>query len=60
MLKIRLQGTPEDIKWFRGILEKQPEVKITEFSDLFKNIGTNKYFRTYVEVEKEEHNVCAK
>lgn len=52
MLKIRLQGTKNDIKWFKKILERHPKVEITEFSDYFKNKGTDKYCRVYVEVTK--------
>jgi len=52
MLKIRLQGTKKDIKWFRKILERNPKVKVNEFSDYFQNKGTNRYYRVYVEVNK--------
>ena len=52
MLKIRLMGTKNDIKWFEKILKKQPNVTVTEFSDLYRNKGTNKYYRAYVEVQK--------
>lgn len=52
MLKIRLQGTKNDIKWFEKILRKHPKANVTEFSDLFQNKGTNKYYRVYVEVKK--------
>ena len=40
MLKIRLQGTLKDIRWF--------------VSEIFSNKGTNRYFRSYAEVEKTE------
>lgn len=52
MLKIRLQGTTRDIKWFRKILERDKRIKVLEISEPFANKGTNKYFRVYVEVEK--------
>lgn len=51
MLKIRLQGTHNDIEWFHNILLEHPNIKLTEFSDEYRNIGTNRYFRVYVEVE---------
>lgn len=53
MLKIRLQGTIKDIRWFRRLLEQHEEVTVQEFSDPFSNKGTNKYFRVYAEVEKK-------
>ena len=52
MLKVRLMGTKNDIKWFRKILERNPKVEVTEFSEMFSNKGTKKFYRVYVEVEK--------
>ena len=52
MVKIRLMGTKNDIKWFRKILERNPKVEVTEFSEMFSNKGTKKFYRVYVEVEK--------
>lgn len=54
MLKIRLQGTTNDIKWFRKILERDKRIKVLHFSEAFANKGTKKYFRVYSEVEKQE------
>lgn len=55
MLKIRLQGTIRDIQWFKRILECHEDVKVKEVSKPFANKGTNKYFRVYAEVEKEQN-----
>ena len=52
MLKIRLMGTKNDIKWFEKILKRNPKIKLLEFSDLYANKGTNKYYRVYAEVKK--------
>ena len=52
MLKVRLQGTKNDIKWFKKILERSTKIKILEFSDYFQNKGTDRYYRVYVEVGK--------
>ncbi|MGL5437717.1 MAG: hypothetical protein ACRDBO_20430 [Lachnospiraceae bacterium] len=54
MLKIRLQGTTRDIKWFQKILERDKRIKVLEISEPFVNKGTKKYFRVYAEVEKEQ------
>ena len=54
MLKIRLQGTKKDIRWFRSILDQHRDVKVLQVSDPFSNKGTNNYFRVYAEVEKED------
>lgn len=51
MVKVRLQGTKEDMEWLEEQLKKLPNVKITESSETFSNKGTNKYFCKYLEVE---------
>lgn len=53
MLKIRLQGTTNDIKWFKKILERDKRIALLEISQPFPNKGTKKYFRVYAEVERE-------
>lgn len=52
MVKMRLQGTKEDMEWLEEQLSQLPNVQITESSEIFKNKGTNNYFRKYLEVEK--------
>ena len=52
MLKIRLQGKKTEIAWFKRFLKKAKELKVTEFSQPYKNQGTNRYYRVYAEVEK--------
>ena len=52
MLKIRLQGTTNDIKWFKKILERDKRIRLLEFSEPYANKGPKKFFRVYVEVEK--------
>lgn len=54
MLKIRLQGTEQEIEWFKRILLLIPQVKVREFSELFPNKGTKKYFRVYSEIDKAD------
>ena len=56
MLKIRLMGTKNDIKWFEGILRRLSKVAVTEFSELYRNKGTNRYYRAYAEVQKANAN----
>ena len=59
VVKVRMQATPEDISNFQKMLERCEELgmcQVMNFSDLFRNKGTNKYFRAYsdVKVNKEE------
>ena len=52
MLKVRLMGTNNHIKLFGNISQSTPKIEVTEFSDMYPNKGTKKYYRTYVEVRK--------
>ena len=54
MLKIRMQGTPKDLKWFRQLLEDSEEIQVNRVSEAFANKGTKQFFRMYAEVEKTE------
>lgn len=59
VVKVRMQATPEDISNFQKMLERCEELgmcQVMNFSDLFRNKGTNKYFRAYsdVKVNKEQ------
>ena len=38
--------------WFEKILKRNPKIELLEFSDLYANKGTNKYYRVYAEVKK--------
>lgn len=35
MLKVRVQGTKSDIRWFREKLEQHPQIAVLQVSDLF-------------------------
>ena len=52
MLKVRLMGTKNDIKWFEKILQRHPKIEVIEITDLYPNKGTKKFHRAYVEVRK--------
>ena len=54
MLKIRLQGTVNDIKWFQKIIKGLEQVKSVDFSEPFENKGTTKYVRVYGEIERKD------
>ena len=51
MIKVRLQGTKEDIKWLQDQIRQLEDVQITESTKVFPNKGTEKYFRKYLEIE---------
>lgn len=50
-LKIRVQGTKEDIAWFNRFLELNQEIKVISTSRIFSNKGTVRYFREYIDVK---------
>lgn len=54
MLKVRLQGTKQDIKWFSKFLNKTKVIKVLQISDAFENKGTSNYYRVYAEIEKND------
>ena len=45
MLKVRLMGTKNDIKWFERILDRIPKIEVL-------NKGTDKYYRVYVVIKR--------
>ena len=52
-VKVHMQSTPEKIDNFRRLLELCQELGMCEvmnFSDIFPNRDTNKYFRAYSDV----------
>lgn len=55
MIKVRMQGTKEDMEWLEDKLKAEPEVMITDSSEAFQNKGTNRYYRRYLEIEKQEN-----
>lgn len=58
MLKVRVQGTKNDIRWFIRLLEREPRMVLENTSTFFRNKGTNKYKHIYTQVyrssEKKE------
>ncbi|MBS6196152.1 MAG: hypothetical protein KH828_11295 [Clostridiales bacterium] len=52
MLKIRMQGTIEDIRWFQSRLMQDEKIAVLDISEAYKNKGTNRYVRVYAEVDK--------
>ena len=57
MLKVRLMGTKNDIKWFSKILQRNRKVNVLQISEPYANKGTNRYYRVYAEIEKESKKI---
>lgn len=45
-----------DIRWFKRLLERHPEIRVLQMSEIFSNKGSNRYFRSYVEIEKTDQD----
>ena len=53
MLKIRLQGTKNDIRWFVRLLQRDKRFDVNNVSTFFDNVGIDKYKRVYAEVSRK-------
>lgn len=53
IVKVRIQSTPEKINNFKKLMERCEELGMCEmqnFSDIYSNKGTSKYFRAYSDI----------
>ncbi len=60
MVKIRLQGTTNEIKRMKRVIERNRSLKVVSISDVFPNKGTKKYFRQYMDVSFDLEREIAK
>lgn len=54
MIKIRMQGTTKDLKWFKKVLERNKKLEIKSMSEPMPNKGTKKYFRVYADLYRTD------
>lgn len=57
IVKLRMQSTPEQIDGFHRLLKRCEELGMCEvmnFSQIYSNKGTNKYFRAYSDLKINE------
>ncbi len=54
MLKIRLQGTRNEIRWFLKILEKDPRFDVVNTSDMYEIKTSNRYKRLYTNIFRKQ------
>ena len=54
MLKIRVQGLPEEVEEFSAMLDELRRWEVLEESGDYPNRGASKLVRRYVEIEKAE------
>lgn len=51
MIKLRIQGLPDDIVEFARFLEEHPDITVYETSKPYANRGESHYMRAYAEIE---------
>lgn len=56
MLKIRLQRTKNDIRWFIRLLQRDKRLDLENVSTFFNNAGTERYKRVYAEVYRKSED----
>lgn len=54
MIKVRLYGTPEEVKRFADYLETSPRIHINQRSEPYSDRGKSVYQRIYLEIELSE------
>ena len=54
MIKVRVQGTKREIRWFLKLLERDKRFRLENTSTFFNNKGTDKYKRLYTEVHRTQ------
>ena len=55
MIKLRAQGTKNDLKWLRKQLERIDVFHIISCSEIYSNVGTDKYYRMYVDIGRSPY-----
>ena len=60
MLKLRLQGTKNDIRWFLKILNREKKLDVKNTSTFFDNKGTSKNKRLYTEIYRKNEMASEK
>lgn len=54
MVKVRLHGTPEEVKRFADYLEANPRIQVNQRSEPYSDRGKSVYKRVYLDVELNE------
>lgn len=61
MIKVRLHGTPEEVKQFADYLESlSPCVRVLARSEGYTDRGKSSYIRVYMDIEYKELKVIEK
>ena len=53
MLKVRLMGTTNEIKWFKKMVERNKRIHLLNNSEILSIRNSKKFRRMYMEISKE-------
>lgn len=56
MIKLRLHGTPEEIKRFADYLETLSDVRVLQRSEAYADRGKSVYVRIYIDIELKDQS----
>lgn len=54
MIKLRIMGTPNDIKWFVKLIHRHKKIKVNSTSDNLPVKGSNRFKRVHMEIDKNQ------
>ena len=60
MLKVRLQGARNDIRWFLKILEKDDRFDVLDTSDIMSIKTSNRFKRVYTNIYRKQTSTVHK
>ena len=56
MIKVRMQGTKREIRWFLKLLKRDSRFRLENTSAFFNNKGPDRYKRLYTEVHRKKES----
>ena len=51
MVKLRVMGTPNDLKWFVKLIHRHKKIKVNSTSDNLPVKGSKRFKRVHMEIE---------
>ena len=60
MLKVRVQGTRNDIRWFLKVLEKDDRFDVLDTSDIMSIKTSNRFKRVYTNIYRKQTSTVHK
>ena len=58
MVKLRLMGTPDEIRKAMQLVKDIEGIELYRISELFENAGTKRFYRQYAEIHFIDEEEC--